>query len=43
MGHVPLSGTETDKGENFLDTPNPSPPQKQVTSTDPVSPWVVHG
>jgi len=26
MGHVPLLRTEPDKRENFIDTPNPSPP-----------------
>jgi len=30
MGHVPLLGTEPDKGKNFLDTPNPSPPQSKL-------------
>jgi len=35
MGHVPLSGTEPDKGENFLDAPKPSPPQSKLLSPIP--------
>jgi len=35
MGQVPLSGTKPDKGENFIDAPNPSPPQRKLTSPIP--------
>jgi len=35
MGHVPLSATKPDKGENFLDAPNPSPLQSKLPSPIP--------
>jgi len=32
MGNAPLVGTKPDKGENFLDTPNPTPLQSKSPS-----------
>jgi len=43
VDNVPLGGTGSDNGENFLDTPIHTPPQNQVTVPCPVSPWVFHG
>jgi len=35
VGHVPLEGTESSKGENFLDTPNHTPSQSKSSSPIP--------
>jgi len=43
VGNGPQEGAESSKGESFFRYPNPYSPSKQVTFTDPVSPWVVHG
>jgi len=32
VGNEPQEGVEPDKGENVLDTPNPTPPQSKLPS-----------